>query len=475
MGPVAQTLSQYPQSLSRSPSPETISLFDFFRYATAPASAAYFPSDFWTAGLLQLAHSEPAIWHAAIALGTLHRRWEVDEQNLNAVTSQLASRAELTHHAMEHQVSAMSRAKELNDPFKILVLSLALVSISNIMGRWSEGRVHFNAAMQLLRTSSGDKVSPSAAEMLSRLDVQTMTFVDSTAPYPYEQAEWLTQVDRNLQRSVTIDSYGQAATGLFAMFRRSLLFDEAVGGVLRAQQHGPWEHELRRDLFNWERKMVEFEQRNRSVRVEAATAIRMYHTLTHLLITVTTQGGETRWDRHLGYFERILACVEVLRSASKNFKSQHPFSLELGLVVPLYVVATRCRHPLLRRRAVARLVELKSQEGIWNSDAAAAVAKKVISVEERTEMYVHKPIGDGLVLSIDRALSVPWEAWSMGDLMLPAQTSWDGVSFIPETNRVREILPLVSLDERSVNMRIVKCSADGKGYYGDVLEDTVYF
>ncbi|KAI9147600.1 Aspercryptin biosynthesis cluster-specific transcription regulator atnN [Paramyrothecium foliicola] len=476
LGQISQALSQYPRHISQSPSPDTVCLFDFFRYATVPATASYFPSDFWTSGLLQLAHSEPAIWHAAIALGALHRRWEVDTRCPNAVAAHSPSKADLSQQALEHHASAMSRAKELNDPYKVLVLSLALVAISNTMGRWSEGRLHFAAGVRLLQDLPPDRVSPSAVEMLSRIDLQTMTFEDSSAPYPYAQAEWLTQADRNLQSAETIDSYAQASTGLFALLRRVHLIDEPVGGVLHVDQIGPRESEIRRDLYDWERKMAKFERRNRSSRVEAAAAIRLYHTVIRLMLAVATHGPETRWDRFLGYYERILACVEVLKGASQEAPtSRRPFSLELGMVLPLYLTAARCRHPILRRRALTRLMDLNSQEGVWNSAPAAAVAKKLISIEERTEIFHPVDAHKGPPLLIDRALSVPWEAWTMGDVDLPAQTAWEADSVIPETSRVRATLPLVSLDNRCVNLTLIMSSENEECEYGAVVEESVFF
>jgi cholestenol Delta-isomerase len=51
--------------------------FDFFRLRTAPHGAAFFPSSFWQQQVLQVAHAEPAVWHAVAALGALHRRWSI--------------------------------------------------------------------------------------------------------------------------------------------------------------------------------------------------------------------------------------------------------------------------------------------------------------------------------------------------------------------------------------------------------------
>ena len=58
------------------------------------------------------------------------------------------------------------------------------------------------------------------------------------------------------------------------------------------------------------------------------------------------------------------------------------FSLSLGLVVPLYIIVTRCRDPTIRRRALHLLYTCNRKEGIWDSRLAARVAQRIVEVEE---------------------------------------------------------------------------------------------
>jgi hypothetical protein len=54
----------------------------------------------------------------------------------------------------------------------------------------------------------------------------------------------------------------------------------------------------------------------------------------------------------------------------------------MALVPPLYLTATRCRDPFIRRRALSILWATSRQEGIWNSDMLAKIAERLISIEE---------------------------------------------------------------------------------------------
>ncbi|KAL1839196.1 hypothetical protein VTJ49DRAFT_1785 [Mycothermus thermophilus] len=58
------------------------------------------------------------------------------------------------------------------------------------------------------------------------------------------------------------------------------------------------------------------------------------------------------------------------------------FSADLGIVPPLYVVATKCRDPRLRRQAIRLLRSSARREGMWDSELTARIAMWIAEVEE---------------------------------------------------------------------------------------------
>lgn len=58
------------------------------------------------------------------------------------------------------------------------------------------------------------------------------------------------------------------------------------------------------------------------------------------------------------------------------------FSLSLGIVPPLYLVAARCRDPVIRRRAIYLLSTCNRREGVWDSRLSSQVARYILEVEE---------------------------------------------------------------------------------------------
>lgn len=58
------------------------------------------------------------------------------------------------------------------------------------------------------------------------------------------------------------------------------------------------------------------------------------------------------------------------------------FSVSMGIVPPLYDIATLCRDPSIRRRAMNLLRSASRQEGLLNSYVSAVAAERVIGLEE---------------------------------------------------------------------------------------------
>ena len=58
------------------------------------------------------------------------------------------------------------------------------------------------------------------------------------------------------------------------------------------------------------------------------------------------------------------------------------FALDLGIVPPLFVVATKCRDRKLRREAIALLMSSPRREGMWDSLLCGKVGEWIMEVEE---------------------------------------------------------------------------------------------
>lgn len=66
----------------------------------------------------------------------------------------------------------------------------------------------------------------------------------------------------------------------------------------------------------------------------------------------------------------------------RAFHVKPSFSADLGIVPPLYVVATKCRDSSIRRRAIQLLRSSSRREGMWDSQLSGLIGEWVASIEE---------------------------------------------------------------------------------------------
>ncbi|KAK4203366.1 putative carboxypeptidase [Triangularia verruculosa] len=417
---------------------EDSACFDFFRMCTVAMTSTAFPAPFWSRHVLQVAHSEPAVWKAAVAIGALHRRWESRSKRRvrpNPVRSPgLDTSEEFTKQAMQQYWSAISMARTIQDPAVLMVMSVILAAAANMAGEWAASHVHIQSGLKLVASQVGDgdkemsSEIASIAQSLSRLDLLVMTFEDSRAPYAYVDPTTgkIPSSILNMPRVGKMDDLMQASMHLFGMFR---YFLSVEGGYIMdfvAEEDLPGlQVRITEDIATWR---AEFEILAGTVYPLASSnvaerttllSLELYHSVLCLMSQAGISGPAVRWDAYTDEFARIITLCETI---NKNMFSPLPFfmSLEPGLVMPLFLTITRCRHPLIRRRGLRLLKSLNRQEGMWNSPAACVVAEQKVLAEEE-----HLPFP--LPLYIENLDNMPMDG--------PAGKGWER-SMAPEELRV---------------------------------------
>ena len=123
--------------------------------------------------------------------------------------------------------------------------------------------------------------------------------------------------------------------------------------------------------------------------VQAARTLEISHGFAMIYLnagTVNVFNDETIWDRFTTHYERVVDLAALITKSSTCEKLTNrrapDFTLDMNIVAPLYAVASRCRHPVVRRNAVSLLYAAPRQEGIWDSILTARVAERLINIEE---------------------------------------------------------------------------------------------
>lgn len=93
---------------------------------------------------------------------------------------------------------------------------------------------------------------------------------------------------------------------------------------------------------------------------------------------------EMRWDTYASGFEEIIGFARPLvQSVARRKRAGMPFTLNAGIIPPLFVVTVGSRDPVLRREAISLLKMSNSQEGIFNCAMVVRLLEKFVEIEER--------------------------------------------------------------------------------------------
>ena len=94
--------------------------------------------------------------------------------------------------------------------------------------------------------------------------------------------------------------------------------------------------------------------------------------------------NELSWDLFLDSFEAIVVSASGIVAAlqSRTLQQRPPFTIHIGLIAPLSLVAFKCRQLPVRVRAIVLLRQL-GQEGPFVGSLVAAMAERCLQVEER--------------------------------------------------------------------------------------------
>jgi hypothetical protein len=106
----------------------------------------------------------------------------------------------------------------------------------------------------------------------------------------------------------------------------------------------------------------------------------------HLAATVKTSAlfyfDELAFDAFTAKFKEILDLADDIILTAMKARAALEFSIDLGIIQTLWFTACKCRHPVLRRKAIY-LLNRSGTEGLWDGCVMAATATWVVDFEER--------------------------------------------------------------------------------------------
>jgi len=164
-------------------------------------------------------------------------------------------------------------------------------------------------------------------------------------------------------------------------------------------------------LWQWKKAFEDFCKRQTEKGRERSTAFQNTVNILKvqkILMGITLGVSQARamvdeciWDLYTAEFEELTKVAEaviVVRENGKGGKVGRVLCLDVGIVLPLFYVATRCRNRKIRWKAVELMRRTERQEGLWNSILFAKAAERCIEIEEEGLMLSRNDAWEGIVV-----------------------------------------------------------------------------
>lgn len=112
----------------------------------------------------------------------------------------------------------------------------------------------------------------------------------------------------------------------------------------------------------------------------AVSYLRMFHAASLIWVSTRLSTTESVFDQLTATFEEVIQHAEIY---IRETAVQMPiFTFEIGAVLPLFLVASKCRMPSLRRRALDLMLRCPRKESTFGAYSCAQALCRLISIEE---------------------------------------------------------------------------------------------
>ena len=117
----------------------------------------------------------------------------------------------------------------------------------------------------------------------------------------------------------------------------------------------------------------------------ASSVLHLHLLMTHINLSLQKlpPGCQVGWEHFVPQVKEIITLSEKIVSfLSSSSDHTTSFCLDMGYIIPLFDLASRCQEPTLRRQAIALLRSTSRQEGLWNSLLVAKAAERIMQIQE---------------------------------------------------------------------------------------------
>jgi Fungal specific transcription factor domain len=394
--------------LSQLKTPEENFCFQFFYERTGPEFSGYYDNPLWSGYLLQACTRYPAIQHALVAVGAVHRRHEL------GTTPEAFDYSDFALRKYTQAIAALRKTLQLPDAksFEIATLSSMLFSVFEIfqgnpdaaINHMASGfRILFGRPLQPLRSTQSQILSrfthANLRTLINRLELMAERFFGSSAKIN--------------GRSLSVS---EGSTLRFESLEeaRDVIFTEAHLLLEHHRQLDGFCPEEQQDYvvysFAWGRALAEYLKglKRRTTRAEdqRCKLLRVYREAVYLLLLMQPvsepseppSGGPeagtcppsvygcSAMERakllHSYYVKIVSFCESMCNLADIDDFESHSFTIDSGIISPSWASKPPLQSTKARHHAAALLLGTPAGERLSVSLGSYTIADKLSAMEQ---------------------------------------------------------------------------------------------
>lgn len=354
-----------------------------------------FISPFWKVVLMQSSVTEPAVRHAVLALSSFHCA-----SVLGTDASKSPMQNKITLEQYNNAITSLCTQFSTADAESVrtvVIACIVFVFLDYLRGRYQTAKAHLEHGVRLWKELQSKQLSSRQAvtyvddwvsQTLTSLQLQSVMFGQffalSAETFPFQQ--------RKFENFSSVNE-AKAALDCILLDLYRFRAKEPTRPQTYKCVHPLW-YEFQEDLSNWLSLLVRFSTLSEldALGQVACRLLKIYHIMGKILLEMCRDSSDHNvLENHTSDFMFIIEQgVDMYKIAAKQnwhdlkepgkAKASRGIA-DIGTIPPLYFTALECRDDKLRVEAIRLLGCLAHKEGIWDAELAAAIAKKVIQLE----------------------------------------------------------------------------------------------
>ena len=384
----------------------------FFNTQTAQALSGFFDSELWRRQLPQLSECEPVVRHATAAVSAAHERELALQQDPFGTTRRNNDRFIVYHYneAIRHLRTYLASPGGMTN--LTLITCFLFVCLEMLNGNFRQALNHLEAGLKIIQRTADQTIRSYGTDrellhLSLRLNIQLEM---NGRPMVAFDLDSISPEEESTDKSPAWSNISQARHALDRLMNRTLMFIRLAGIERTDRTHlEPQQLQLIQAFATWESAFKGLISKSRGPAKgdpRALLLLRMLYLVSWTWMKTCLSRQETVFDSYTSGFTEIVHCVAqvidldavVDRKSTKSAPDM--FTLETSIITGLYYTATKCRNPIIRRKAIRLLDQCTKQEGLWNKRVVVKIAQVVMDLEEENLSSV--PVAERIPEDKDR-------------------------------------------------------------------------